>query len=167
MRVHYGFFDSPLGRMLVASTETGVCAVRFGEADLLLAELQREFARAVLLEAPAAVAAHAAAIAAHLAGKRPSLELPLDVAASPFQRRVWELLCRIPRGETRSYSELARLLGEPKAVRAVARACATNPVAVLVPCHRVVRTDGELAGYRWGLERKRALLALEQQASVH
>jgi AraC family transcriptional regulator of adaptative response/methylated-DNA-[protein]-cysteine methyltransferase len=107
------------------------------------------------------VASYAQAVTEHLEGKRHDLALPTDVQASAFQRRVWAALRQIPYGQTRSYSELAQMIGEPNATRAVARACATNPVAVVVPCHRVVRTGGALGGFRWGLERKRRLLAQE------
>jgi AraC family transcriptional regulator of adaptative response/methylated-DNA-[protein]-cysteine methyltransferase len=101
-------------------------------------------------------------IVEHLRGKQASLDLPIDVQATAFQWKVWRALQRIPPGETRAYAEVARAIGKPKAVRAVARACATNPVAIVVPCHRVVRTDGGLGGYRWGLDRKKRLLAREK-----
>jgi AraC family transcriptional regulator of adaptative response/methylated-DNA-[protein]-cysteine methyltransferase len=104
------------------------------------------------------------ALLEHLYGERPLPQLPLDVRATAFQRRVWEYLRSIPYGTTKSYSEVARALGRPTSARAIARACARNPVAVAVPCHRVVRGTGELGGYRWGVERKRALLALERGA---
>jgi AraC family transcriptional regulator of adaptative response/methylated-DNA-[protein]-cysteine methyltransferase len=103
-------------------------------------------------------------ILGHLRGKEPHLDLPTDVQATAFRRRVWEELKRIPYGATRTYGEVARAIGQPRAIRAVARACATNPVSVVVPCHRVVRADGNLAGYRWGLDRKRALLEHESAA---
>ncbi|HEY9723309.1 MAG TPA: bifunctional DNA-binding transcriptional regulator/O6-methylguanine-DNA methyltransferase Ada, partial [Oscillatoriaceae cyanobacterium] len=135
--IRYGFSDSPLGRFLVAVTDKGICSLHFGEEAEMLSELAREFPHSERRHEPTAVADHAQAIVAHLQGARPELELPLDVAATVFQRRVWEVLRRIPYGETRSYQEIAQLLGEPKAVRAVARACATNPVALVVPCHRV------------------------------
>ena len=102
-----------------------------------------------------------AAVVTHLDGRQPHLDLPLDVRATAFQRRVWEALRKIPYGSTRSYAEIARGIGNPKATRAVARACATNPAAIVIPCHRVVREDGDLGGYRWGLDRKRALLQRE------
>jgi len=102
-------------------------------------------------------------IVGHLHGRRPRLELPLDIQATAFQWQVWNALSQIPYGETRTYKEVAASIGRPSAVRAVAHACATNPVSVVIPCHRVVRTSGELAGYRWGLERKKALLAAEHR----
>ena len=98
----------------------------------------------------------------HLRGREPNLDLPTDVQATAFQRRVWEALRRIPRGETRTYSQIAQEIGQPTAVRAVARACATNPVAIVVPCHRVIGSDGSMAGYRWGVERKKKLLEIEK-----
>ena len=167
-RVAYALTDSPLGRLLVAATDRGVCAVRFGEDDGLVRGLQAEFPQATLVADPAAVEPYSRAVLEHLAGRQPRLDLPLDVQASAFAQRVWAALRAIPYGETRSYREVAQMIGAPNAVRAVARACATNPVAVVVPCHRVVRTGGALSGYRWGVERKRALLdrerALAQQA---
>jgi AraC family transcriptional regulator of adaptative response/methylated-DNA-[protein]-cysteine methyltransferase len=166
-RIAYGFGDSALGRFLVAATPRGVCALRLGDPGsdaALLAELRAEFPRAALEQDPEAVAPQLAAVRAHLEGRR-GLALPLDVRATDFQRRVWQALQAIPYGETRSYQEVAAMIGEPKAVRAVARACATNPVALVVPCHRVVRATGALSGYRWGLERKAALLAHEREAA--
>lgn len=161
-RIAYGVFESPLGRMLIAATERGICALRFGEDTVLEAELRAEFPRATLECDDAVVAPYAQAVTEHLEGRRRDLVLPTDVQASAFQRRVWAALRQIPYGQTRSYSELAQMIGEPNAARAVARACATNPVAVVVPCHRVVRTGGALGGFRWGLDRKRRLLAQER-----
>lgn len=170
MQIHYAITDSPLGRILVGATEFGISAVNFGNSDRVLrAELRREYPKADLL--PAAPGRGAGRlgewveqIVRHLRGRLPGLNLPADVRATAFQRRVWEELRRIPYGATRTYAEIARSVGRPAAVRAVARACATNPVAVVVPCHRVVRKDGSLAGYRWGKSRKRALLDAEAAA---
>jgi AraC family transcriptional regulator, regulatory protein of adaptative response / methylated-DNA-[protein]-cysteine methyltransferase len=164
--IRYTIVDSPapLGHLLVAATERGVCCVQLGSrASTLEASLRAEFPAAELQREPGPPKPWVAAIRASLSGHAAAdvAALPLDVRATAFQRRVWDALRRIPLGETRTYAEVARELGAPKAVRAVARACATNPVAVVVPCHRVVRTDGALAGYRWGLERKEALLAAE------
>jgi AraC family transcriptional regulator, regulatory protein of adaptative response / methylated-DNA-[protein]-cysteine methyltransferase len=159
----YGCFDSPLGRMLIAATERGVAALRFGDDRILLEELKREFPGAVLTEDTAGVEPYAEAVNSYLAGEGRSLQLPLDLAATEFQQRVWEALQRIPFGETRSYREIAEMIGQPHAVRAVARACAANPVALAIPCHRVVRTGGRLGGYRWGVQRKRALLEQEEE----
>jgi AraC family transcriptional regulator of adaptative response/methylated-DNA-[protein]-cysteine methyltransferase len=151
-----------LGRLLVAATPRGVCRVGFAETDAELEkELAEEFPFAPLERDGGRAPAWCLAIADYVDGRRSRLDLPCDVRASRFQRRVWDALRRIPRGSTRSYSELAASLGLPRGARAVARACATNPVTVVVPCHRVVAADGSLGGYRYGLERKRALLARE------
>lgn len=150
---------TPLGRMLVAATERGLCAVRFGESVTELERsLRNEFHAATLHRDDAAMRHYIEPLLASLGGERTMIDLPLDVRATAFQKKVWQTLQRIPRGETRSYTEIARAIGDPKAVRAVARACASNPVALAVPCHRVVRSDGNLAGYRWGIERKKKLL---------
>jgi AraC family transcriptional regulator of adaptative response/methylated-DNA-[protein]-cysteine methyltransferase len=152
-----------LGRLLLAGTERGICAVYLGDSDAQLeAELASAFPAAVWRE-DSALNAWASALVNHLNGRQPSLDLPLDLRATVFQRRVWQELRAIPYGSTRSYRDIARALGRPNAVRAVARACATNPVSLVIPCHRVVRTDGGLGGYRWGLERKQALLAQEKR----
>jgi len=164
MNIHYAIVDSPLGRLLVASTSRGVCAVAMGASD---AELERSLAR----EYPAATVASdtgglsewTKAVLAHLSGRQPRLDLPLDVQATAFQWQVWQALAAIPYGETRTYGEVAAAIGRPRAVRAVARACATNPVAVAIPCHRVVPADGSTGGYRWGTGRKKTLLQREQR----
>jgi AraC family transcriptional regulator of adaptative response/methylated-DNA-[protein]-cysteine methyltransferase len=157
---------TPLGRMLVAATERGLCAVRFGESVTELERgLRSEFHAATVQRDDAAMRRYVEPLLASLGGEKTMIDLPLDVRATAFQQKVWETLQRIPRGETRSYTEVAREIGDPKAVRAVARACASNPVALAVPCHRVVRSDGDLAGYRWGLERKRKLLERERANS--
>ncbi len=166
MRIGYTIVDSPLGRLLVAATERGVCAVYLGESDAALEEaLRREYPRAELFADSEGLGRWVRALLDHLEGRLPHLELPLDVQATAFQWRVWELLRQIPYGSTRTYSQLARELGRPGAARAVARACATNPVALVIPCHRAVRADGDLAGYRWGVERKSALLERERALS--
>lgn len=160
--IGYAIVSSAIGKMLVAATSRGVCRVSLGEdAAALEAALVAEFPRAHIRKDRAALEAAVSAVMAYLDGKEPSTELPLDVQATAFQRRVWQELQRIPRGETRTYTEIARRIGNPKATRAVARACASNPVALVVPCHRVVREDGDLGGYRWGVERKRELIARE------
>lgn len=165
LTIRYAAVASPLGRLLVAATDRGICQVKLGDADGPLArELRSEYPRAALTQDTRALAKWTAAILRHLAGKEPHLDLPTDVRATAFQRKVWSLLKKIPYGQTRSYSEIARLAGNPKATRAVARACATNPVAIVVPCHRVVSKDGTEGGYRWGMERKRQLLATEGRA---
>ena len=163
MSIKYSIVDSPLGRLLVGATPRGVCAVAMGISD---AELERALAR----EYPSAdVAADTGALArwtkqilAHLAGRQPRLDLPLDVQATAFQWQVWEALRTIPYGETRTYGDIAKAVGRPSAARTVARACATNPVALAIPCHRVVATGGGTSGYRWGVSRKKALIARER-----
>ena len=152
-----------LGWLLVAATERGLCAVRLGDApQSLVADLQDEFPSATLQPEHAGLQAALAQLAEYLEGREPHFDLPLDVQATAFQQQVWAALQRIPYGATRSYQEVARAIGRPSAVRAVAGACARNPVALVIPCHRVVRSDGELGGYRWGIDRKQALL--EQEA---
>lgn len=152
--------ESPLGLLLVAATEKGVCAVYVADReDDLRAALEAEFPRATLvsgLDRPEWVAA-AVAVASGQAAE----DVPLDLQGTTFQQRVWQALRRIPRGQTRTYAELAAMIGQPTAVRAAARACATNKVSLLVPCHRIVGSDASLTGYRWGVERKRRLLEIE------
>jgi len=165
MRIGYTIAKSPVGKVLVAATERGVSAVYLGDAEnTMVAELREEYPRAEIAPATDSFQRWVREIVQRIEGKQPGLELPLDLQATAFQRRVWRELQRIPRGRTRTYSQVARSLGQPKAVRAVARACATNPVSVVVPCHRVIREDGALAGYRWGLSRKEQLLAQERAA---
>ncbi len=165
MRVGYTTVTSPLGRLLVAATNRGVCAVCLGDADARLeAALRAEYPEAEIHRDEHGLGAWVAALMSYLDGTRPHLALPLDIQATAFQQRVWEALRTIPYGTTRSYREIARAVGRPAAARAVARACASNPVALAIPCHRVVREDGGLGGYRWGLERKRALLDRERAA---
>lgn len=161
--IGYALTRCPLGRLLVAATPKGVCFVGIGDADQVLeSELRREFRKAAAIYRDETLLGSAiATILAYLEGAEPHIELPLDIRATAFQRRVWEELRRIPYGETRSYGEIAEALGAPGAMRAVGRACASNPVALIVPCHRVVREDGSLSGYRWGLARKQALLERE------
>ena len=166
MKLGYIIAKSPLGKVLVAATERGVSAVYLGdEESKLIAELREEYPRAEIAAARDPFERWVREVIHRIEGKPPHFELPLDLQATAFQRRVWQELQRIPRGGTRTYSQIARSLGRPKAVRAVARACATNPVSIVVPCHRVVRQDGALAGYRWGLSRKEQLLASERSAS--
>ena len=161
--VRFSTAASKLGRLLVATTERGLCAVQLGESDAgLEAALRKDYPRAELQRDDRVLQPTLAAILAHLDGDVPRLDLPLDVAATAFQWRVWRTLQQIPYGETRSYAEVAKALGQPKAVRAVARACASNRVALVVPCHRVVRADGSPGGYRWGAARKSRLLAQEK-----
>jgi AraC family transcriptional regulator, regulatory protein of adaptative response / methylated-DNA-[protein]-cysteine methyltransferase len=166
MKIGYSIAKSSLGKVLVAATERGVSAVYLGEAgSQLIEELGKEYPRAEINEAGDSFQRWVKEIVQRVEGNPPRMELPLDLQATAFQRRVWQELQRIPRGTTRTYSQVARALGRPKAVRAVARACAMNPVSIVVPCHRVIRGDGNLAGYRWGLSRKQQLLAQEAAAT--
>jgi AraC family transcriptional regulator of adaptative response/methylated-DNA-[protein]-cysteine methyltransferase len=162
--VRYAIADSPLGRMLVAATDKGVCAIQFARSDGELIEgLKREFPFAVRKPDQSGLQAWVETLLSTMTGHEPNAALPLDIRATAFQRRVWTYLQSIPFGTTRSYGQVAKAIGQPSASRAVARACATNPVAVAIPCHRVVREDGSISGYRWGVERKKALLELEQR----
>jgi AraC family transcriptional regulator of adaptative response/methylated-DNA-[protein]-cysteine methyltransferase len=160
--VRYACAATPLGQVLVASTDKGICRIAFGdEAQALVDELGHTLMNAALIEDASHIAPFVAQIDAYLNGRRETFELPLDVAATAFRLRVWDALQHIPYGQTRSYTQIAEALGEPRAVRAVASACASNPVALAIPCHRVVQKGGALAGYRWGLPRKAALLDAE------
>ena len=165
MRIGYAIVDSAnasLGRLLVAATARGVCAVAMGSSDTELTRaLSREYPAAAISADAGALATWTTAILAHLSGRAPRLDLPLDVQATAFQWQVWQALASIPYGETRTYAEVASSIGKPRAVRAVARACATNPVALAIPCHRVVPSAGGEGGYRWGAGRKRTLLRQE------
>ena len=161
--VKYIVVDSPLGHLLVAATPRGVCAVKIGASGAALESgLRREFPSAEIGSGDERLADYVRHIVAGFEPGGPDPRLPLDVRATAFQRRVWQELQNIPRGTTRSYREVAARLGRPTAARAVARACASNPVALVVPCHRVVRSDGALGGYHWGIGRKRALLDRER-----
>ena len=154
-----------LGHLLVAVTGRGLCAVRLGDSEAELeGTLREEFPEASIGKDAESLGEYVEIILRHLAGQQTSLELPLDVRATVFQRRVWSYLQTIPYGEVQSYGEVAARLGQPTAVRAVARACAANTVALVVPCHRVIRGNGELGGYRWGLARKRALIDRERSS---
>lgn len=171
--IGYAVRETALGPLMMAGTDRGVCFVQFGDdAVTLLAQLQSEFPKATLIAANSAASgeldAWMAALADHLAGFAPRPDLPLDLRGSAFQIKVWRFLMSVQPGDVLSYAELAAGIGAPKAVRAAASACAANRVAVLVPCHRVLRSDGSLGGYRWGVERKRTLLDAErsQRASA-
>ena len=169
--ITYAAADSPLGRLMIGATDRGLCFVQFGESDEeLVVALRREYPTAAItpIAEPHSPAFDAwiAALNRHLAGKQPHLDLPLDIRATAFQMRVWNYLQSIPYGSVQSYGEVAAAIGQPKAVRAVAHACASNTVALAIPCHRVIRGTGELGGYRWGLERKRALLDLERRTKA-
>jgi AraC family transcriptional regulator of adaptative response/methylated-DNA-[protein]-cysteine methyltransferase len=170
--IRYTCADSPLGRMLIAATDRGICAIQFARTDGELMEgLKREFPFAVRKPDDGGLKAWVTALietmGGHMRGRLSGKNhdsLPLDIRATAFQRRVWTYLQSIPFGKTESYKEVAKGIGRPTAARAVARACATNPVAVAIPCHRVVREDGSMGGYRWGIERKKNLLGMEQRA---
>ena len=162
LHVHYASAPTPLGRVLIATTDKGICKIAFGDEPApLVDDLRKEFASAELTDDPKRLAPFIDQIKAYLRGERQHFDLPLDIAATAFKQRVWEALRRIPYGETRSYSQIAEAVGSPRAVRAVANACATNPVALAIPCHRVVHKDGNLTGYRWGTARKATLLDTE------
>lgn len=166
--ITYAVVPCPLGRLLVAATARGICRVSLGnDAAALEAGLAAEFPAAERRrDREGTLAASVEAILSYLNGRADAVDLPLDIRATAFQRRVWEALRRIPYGATRSYSQVARAVGKPAATRAVARACATNPAALVIPCHRVVRQDGGLGGYRWGVDRKRVLLEKEQATAA-
>jgi AraC family transcriptional regulator of adaptative response/methylated-DNA-[protein]-cysteine methyltransferase len=163
--IRIAWAESAFGPLLLGATEQGVCFLGFGEArDALEGDLRARFPMARVEAAPAEISELAKRAIAFIAEPRAALELPLDLRGTIFQRRVWEALRGIPLGSTTTYSALAATMGEPKATRAVARACAQNPVSLAVPCHRVVGKDGDVTGYRWGVGRKRALLAGERGA---
>jgi AraC family transcriptional regulator of adaptative response/methylated-DNA-[protein]-cysteine methyltransferase len=165
--IRFAVGQCSLGSILVAQSDRGVCAILIGDDPAaLLRDFQDRFPRAKLIGGDAAFEQTVARVIGFVEAPRIGLDLPLDVRGTAFQQRVWQALREIPPGATASYAEVARKLGAPKAVRAVAQACAANALAVAIPCHRVVRTDGALAGYRWGIERKRALLALETAATA-
>jgi AraC family transcriptional regulator of adaptative response/methylated-DNA-[protein]-cysteine methyltransferase len=164
MTINYTISDCDLGKLLVARTVKGVCAIAFGDdAQTLRENLFGEYKNASLTEDNANLKEYVEAILANLDGAQKTLDLPLDVQATAFQMRVWEILRKIPYGETVSYTDVAESLGNKNAVRAVATACASNRVALVVPCHRVVGKSGELTGYRWGVERKKAILEREKR----
>lgn len=161
--IRIAFADCPFGRLLVAATEAGVCFIGFAEPDqALLDDLRRRFPQATVVPGGAGMTALVQAVVAFIEQPRGGLDLPLDLRGTLFQIRVWAALRQIPAGETRSYAELAQAVGNPRAVRAVARSCAANPVSLAVPCHRVIGSDGSLTGYRWGVPCKRELLKRER-----
>lgn len=162
VRIRFGVAECSLGSMLVASTDKGVCAIFLGDNPAaLVRDLQARFPKAALVGGGHEFETLIQRVIGFVESAASSWDLPLDVRGTLFQQKVWNALCQIPSGKTASYAEIAAYIGAPKSVRAVAGACAANPVAIVVPCHRVVRTDGSLSGYRWGVERKRALLQKE------
>lgn len=165
--IRYTCADSPLGRILVAATDKGICSIQFADLDEELEQgLKQEFPFAMRRRDDEGLSKLVQNLMRHMSGVDTDTALPLDIQATAFQRRVWSYLQSIGFGETRSYAEVAKAIRQPLAVRAVARACATNPVAVAIPCHRVLRSNGELGGYRWGIARKKALLELESSTSA-
>jgi AraC family transcriptional regulator of adaptative response/methylated-DNA-[protein]-cysteine methyltransferase len=163
LRVTYSIVNCPLGRLLVAATPKGICAVFMGDTDAIVeSALSKEYPRADLYRTNSGLQQWVTVIMNYFAGQQTHLSLPLDIQASTFQRRVWKEIQSIPYGSTSTYSQIAFELGEPNAARAVAKACATNPVSLVIPCHRVVGKNGELRGYRWGEKRKKDLLTLER-----
>ncbi|MBO0910369.1 MAG: bifunctional DNA-binding transcriptional regulator/O6-methylguanine-DNA methyltransferase Ada [Acidobacteria bacterium] len=167
--IRYAFADSPLGRMLIAATGKGICSIQFAESDEELEQgLKHEFPFATRRRDDEGLKRLADKVVGRISGAERSSSLPLDIQATAFERRVWSYLQSIEFGDTRSYSAVAKAIRRPSAVRAVARACAANPVPIVIPCHRVVRADGDLGGYRWGVERKKKLLEFEASGgSVH
>ena len=161
--IDFTIAESPLGRLLLAATNRGVCRVMIGDSDgSLERELRKEYPQATVRRNDRVLSAQVRVLLENLRGRSPHANLPLDIRATAFQWRVWQQLQAIPYGETRTYADVAAAIGRPSAVRAVARACATNPVALVIPCHRVVRTDGSMGGYRWGVRRKASLLEQEK-----
>ena len=164
MRITYTIVESPFGKLLVGATDRGVCSVALGDSDeRLVRALRNDFPRAEIERGDDTHRDWAEEIVAHIGGGNVGLNVPLDLLGTAFQQQVWALLRKIPPGRTRSYGEIATALGNPRATRAVARACASNRVAIVIPCHRVVREDGDAGGYKWGIERKRALLEQERR----
>jgi AraC family transcriptional regulator of adaptative response/methylated-DNA-[protein]-cysteine methyltransferase len=164
-QIRFAVGECSLGSILVAQSDKGVCAILFGEdPDALARDLQDRFPRATLVGGDAAFEQTVSRIVGLVERPASATDLPLDVRGTAFQQRVWQVLRQIPAGATATYSEVASRIGAPGSARAVAQACAANNLAVAIPCHRVVRTDGSLSGYRWGVERKQALLTRERQA---
>ena len=160
--IGYSIVGSALGRLIVAGTRQGLCFAAMGDSDrAIISELRADYPRASIRRDDSLAGSWARAIAKYLSGRSPMPSPPLDIRGTPFQFSVWEQLRAIPRGETRSYSEIARRIGRPRAIRAVGTANGANPVSIVIPCHRALRASGHLGGYRWGLERKRRLLELE------
>ena len=163
--IRFALGECSLGSILVAMTEKGVCAIELGDdPEELLRELQDRFPKAKLIGGDRAFEQQIAKVVGFIEAPAQGLDLPLDIRGTAFQQRVWRALRAIPAGSTATYTQIAKRIGRPKAVRAVAQACAANAIAVAIPCHRVVRSDGSLSGYYWGVERKRALLARESAA---
>jgi AraC family transcriptional regulator of adaptative response/methylated-DNA-[protein]-cysteine methyltransferase len=165
LTIRYTVGESDLGQVLLAATDKGVCAIKLGESDSLIADLHREFPNAAIARDDRELRAWLMHVLGHLSGREPDLRLPLHIRSSAFQRQVWQALQQIPYGSTASYSDVAKSIRKPRAIRAVANACARNPVCLAIPCHRVIQKNGNNGGYRWGIERKDALLAREAQSA--
>ena len=166
LTISYGIAECRIGKVIVAVTKSGVCLIAFDDLESELEdELKRRFPLAEISRDDAGLGNVLQQVVSQITEHPMTLDLALDIRATAFQQRVWRALMAIPRGETRTYAQLAADIGNPKAVRAVARACATNPVAVVIPCHRIIGSDGTLTGYRWGVERKKKLLGIERDAS--
>ncbi|MEO8061733.1 MAG: methylated-DNA--[protein]-cysteine S-methyltransferase [Pseudomonadota bacterium] len=164
-QIHFGIGDTSLGLALVAASAKGVCSILIGdEPAMLTRDLRRRFPTAELVRDEARLRGELADVCAFIAAPARELDLPLDLTGTNFQKRVWRALRKIPAGATASYAEVARRIDAPQSFRAVAQACGANPIALAIPCHRVVRADGALSGYHWGVARKRALLAREARA---
>lgn len=162
--INCAFIRSRMGLLLMAATHRGLCFLQFGKTEeSLMDELRREFSAAVIIENSQPLTQWIERLSDYLSGREQMMDIPVDLTGTAFQKLVWRYLREIPAGETRTYTEVAAQIGRPKAVRAVARACASNRVALVVPCHRVVRQDGDMGGYRWGIERKRQLLKQERR----
>lgn len=160
--IRYTVVPTPLGLLLVAATDRGICRISLGDTTAALErDLRTEYSAATITSSAGPLSGWVQTIVRHLEGREPHLDLPLDIRATAFQQRVWSALRKIPYGSTRSYRDVAKAIHQPGATRAVARACATNPVAIAIPCHRVLCEDGATGGYRWGAERKRLLLERE------
>lgn len=165
-QIRFGMAPCALGLVLVAATPRGICRVQLGSnGQAMIHQLRSEFAEAEVDRDDAGLEFYLEEILRRLEGEAPHQDLPLDIRATAFQRRVWEELRRIPAGETRTYAQVAAAIGHPAAVRAVGNACANNPVAIAIPCHRVLRNNGNLGGYAWGIKRKQALIAAEKSRS--
>jgi AraC family transcriptional regulator, regulatory protein of adaptative response / methylated-DNA-[protein]-cysteine methyltransferase len=163
LKITYAIMDVPLGKLLIAATDKGVCSIQMGDSDVeLVNSIKKEFSSAELLPNSGELTPWIDQIHRYFAGSNQNLDIPLELHASTFQIRVWNELRKIPFGETRSYTQVAAAIGQPTAARAVASACASNPVAIVTPCHRVIHSDGSVSGYRWGLEKKKALLMMEK-----
>ncbi len=165
-KIAYTVVSSDLGDVLIAATERGLVAVRIGDGTALFEELREGLSRATFVRDDALLAPETRMILGLISGEVADIDLPLDIAATAFQARVWASLRAVPAGSTATYAEVAAAIGSPRAVRAVASACAANPVALVIPCHRVIRSDGSLSGYRWGIERKAGLLERERGRTV-